>query len=264
MAEMPILDYRPVMPRGAWWAGFARGTMLSVAVAAILLAGILTFNPLWPGLEILGGGAIGTPASPINSVIMNRDSASQWAYLPRAMGYFAVFLVSQWLFLMPRGAWRIEVATDSPPTRRSAIAAALIGTILSIGVLATLMELPNWWLKLTTESGIESPQHFGIVWAVMVAMWAGWAIVFWSYMQSVDRYTALRKVFRWLLAGTIVEMLIAVPAHAWILSQRGEKCYCERGTWTGVAFGVTATLWLFGPGVFLLYMRERRRRDGLI
>ena len=264
MEGPPILDYRPVMPRGKWWAGFARGGMLAGAVLAMLVAGVLTFNPIWPMLEVLGGGAIGTPASPVNSVMINRDSEAQWEYLPRAAGYFAVFLLSQWVFLMPRGSWRIEVRSELPPSRRSAVAAGLIGMMLSIGLIATLMELPNWWVELTAEKGIGSPQRFGAVWAVMGVMWAVWAGVFWGYMKSVDRYTGLRKVFRWLLAGTVMELVIAAPAHAWIIGERGEKCYCERGTWTGVAFGVTAALWLFGPGAVLMFMRERRRREGLV
>lgn len=264
MEHPPVLDYQPIPPRGARSARLVRGTMLALTLIAILVAAVLTFNPIWPALEVLGGGAIGTPASPVNTVMISRDDASRLAYLPRAATYFSIFLFSQWLFLMPRGQWRIELASDRPPSRRSAAAAGLIGMILSIGLIATLMELPDWWLQATTEKGLQTPQRFGIVWTVMAALWAAWATVFWSYLKSVDRYTGLRRVFRWLLAGTIVELLIAAPAHAWIINRRGDDCYCERGTWTGVAFGVTAALWLFGPGTFLLFLRERRRREMLL
>jgi hypothetical protein len=136
--------------------------------------------------------------------------------------------------------------------------------ILSIGVLATLMEIPDWWLRLTAENGIDSTQHFGPVWAVMAVLWTFWAVVFHRHMRGLDRPTALQKVFRWLFAGTIIEIFIAVPAHVLILRSRGTQCYCERGTWTGVAFGCTAALWLFGPGVVLLLWRERRRREQLL
>ena len=98
----------------------------------------------------------------------------------------------------------------------------------------------------------------------MAVLWTFWSVVFALYWRSLDRYTALRRVFRRLLAGTILEMFVAVPAHAWTVAQKGGDCYCERGTWTGVAFGCTAALWLFGPGAFLLLLRERQRRETLI
>ena len=80
----------------------------------------------------------------------------------------------------------------------------------------------------------------------------------------MDRYTAMRRLFRGLLAGTVLELLVSAPAHAAIIHARGDDCYCERGTWTGMAFGCTAALWLFGPGAFLLFLREKRRRALLI
>jgi hypothetical protein len=131
-------------------------------------------------------------------------------------------------------------------------------------MLAVLMELPGWWVRLTTQNGIGSRQHFALVWIVMPLLWAGWAWIFHRYGHSLERYTALQRVFRWLLAGTVLELIVAVPAHAWILSRRQEDCYCELGTYTGVAFGCTAALWLFGPGAILLFLRERRRRDPLL
>jgi hypothetical protein len=177
-----------------------------------------------------------------------------------------LFLLTQWWFLSPRGSWRIGAAlgAGSPPPRRAAIAAGFIGMLLCIGLIATVMELADWWLKFTTEDGIGTPQHFGVVWIVMAALWAFWSIVFFNYWRGLDRYTALRKVFRWLLAGTVLEMFLAAPAHAWIVGQRGDECYCQRGTWTGVAFGCTAALWLFGPGALLLFLREKKRRESLI
>ena len=262
MEQPPILDYRPIQPRARLGARLVRGGMLALAIIAIHVAAILVFNPVWPGVEALGGGAIGTPASPIDASLDNDEKQSQ--YIPRAAGYFAVFLLSQWFFLMPRGSWRITVANDEPLPKRNAIAAGLIGMLVSIGLLATLMEIPDWWLKLTTEKGLNSTQHYGVVWVVMLIVWATWSIVFYSYWRSLDRYTGMRRVFRWLLAGTIVELVIAAPAHAWIIKDRGGECYCQRGTWTGLAFGGTAALWLFGPGAFLLFMREKKRREGLI
>jgi hypothetical protein len=239
-----------------------------------MVAAIGIFHPMVGWFEFqtyLGAGTMGTPAGPLgkfsnsNSGPTDADiSAIRLAYLPEALLYFAVFLLTQWIFLCPRGSWRIRTSPDVPPSRGAALAAGFIGMLLSVGLLATLMELPGWWVKLTTEGGIGTRQHFAVVWIVMAVVWGGWTWVFSIYWRSLDRYTALRRAFRWLIAGTMLELIIAVPAHAVIATSRNEDCYCELGTYTGVAFGCTAALWLFGPGAFLLFMRERKRRDSLL
>jgi hypothetical protein len=279
-----VLDYQRV-PRNAaaLWARRLRVGMLIAAILAVHLAAILILHPAFEISEFqgyLGGGAMGTPFSPMlltdNSDAANtsgrlgtRDEDLLRQYTPRACGYLALFLITQWWFLSPRGSWRIGTSRarggdEQPPPRRAAIAAGFLGMLLCTGLIATILELPDWWTKLTTRNGIGTEQHFGVVWIVMAALWVFWSMVFWSYFGSLDRYTALRKVFRKLLAGTILELFLAAPAHVWIVIRRGDECYCQRGTWTGVAFGVTAALWLFGPGALLLFLREKKRRETII
>jgi hypothetical protein len=270
-----VLHYRRA-PRPRARARILRISMLIIAILALHVAVILILHPAFPRLHdsqgYLGGGAIGTPFSPITltktvdgkQVVDSQDEAHLHQYLPRGLIYLFLFLLTQWWFLSPRGTWRIALSTDGPIPKRSAIAAGFIGMLLCIGLLATFMELPDLWLKITTERGLMSPQHFTIVWIVMGVLWTFWSVVFYLYFQSLDRYTNLRRIFRWLLAGTILEMFVAAPAHVWIVSNRGGECYCQRGTWTGVAFGCTAVLWLFGPGAYLLFLREKIRRQELI
>jgi hypothetical protein len=276
-ASAPVLEYRQA-PRGARQARLLRRGMLVVAVLAMLLACALVLHPTVPLDErqsYLGGGVVGTPFSPLTLVEETPDAegvrhldggeAVAAQYLPRAAAYLGLFLVTQWWFLSPRGTWRIGVArTAAPPPKRAAVAAGFMGMLLCTGLIATVMEVPDWWLRFTTDGGIDTPQRFGVVWVVMGVLWAGWSVVFAVYWRSLDRHTALSRVFRFLLAGTVLELLLSAPAHAWVLSRRGEECYCQRGTWTGVAFGCTAALWLFGPGALLLWMREKRRGEALL
>jgi hypothetical protein len=272
----PVLSYPPVLPRPARRARIVRIAILVVAVLSIQLAAVLILHPLvayrdWQ--EYLGGGAMGTPFAPLTvpqpqpdgSVTLMGGEAEQRQYLPRALVYLCLFLLTQWWLLSPRGSWRIGLAiTAAPPPKRAAVAAGFIGMLLSIGVIATLMELPNWWLQLTTVGGLKTPQRYGAVWQVMAVLWAGWSLLFYLHWRGLDRSTALRRTVRWLLAGTVLELLLATPAHAWVISQRGGECYCQRGTYTGLAFGITAALWLFGPGALLVMLREKQRRETLI
>jgi hypothetical protein len=278
LASATVLDYRPVIPRAARRARLVRIGMLVLAICALHVAAALILHPAFPAVEeqhYLGGGVIGTPFSPLTLTQeyvdqdgrprLEDDEDVSRQYLPRAILYLGLFLLTQWWFLSPRGSWRIATTrTAAPPPRRAALAAGFVGMLLCTGVIATVMELPDWWLRLTTEGGIDTPQRFGVVWIVMGVLWAGWSVAFAVYWRSLDRHTALSRVFRFLLAGTVLEMFLAAPAHAWIVAQRGGECYCQRGTWTGVAFGCTAALWLFGPGALLLWLREKRRREQFI
>jgi hypothetical protein len=49
--------------------------------------------------------------------------------------------------------------------------------------------------------------------------------------------------------------------HVWVMRQR--ECYCARGTYTTLVLAGTVLLWAFGPGVILLYAREKYRRARL-
>jgi len=257
-----VLSYQRPVPSRKWAKGI-RIVMLIVAIAAILMAALLIFNPVLEINERLGAGALGTPFGPIDGTQTNE--VTQHRYVAEAILYLGLFLLMQWLFLSPRGRWQISLSLDGPLPRRAALAAGFIGMLLSIGLIATLMEIPDWWIRCTTIPQAHTDpekrvQSFRVMWVVMSALWSAWTFVFWRYGKSLDRYSALRKIFRWLLAGTVLELLIATPAHAAIIYSRGDECYCERGTYTGIAFGCTAALWLFGPGAILLFLREKRRR----
>ena len=248
-------------------AAWVRGGILVAAVLLIQVVVVLLFHPLVGYSEnqlYLGGGIIGTPASPIT--VQRSEDFNRVIYTIQASSYLIILLITQWLFLRRRGSWRLESLGGDKLTPASAIIAGLVAMLLCIGLLATLMELPNWWHKLTLinpaqSEGEDGRQKFGLVWAAMTAVWIAWAGIFWVYGRNLDRYTFIGKVLRKVLAGTILELLVAAPAHIWVVRSRGSDCYCTRGSYTGVVFGMTALVWLFGPGVWFFLQRERRRRE---
>ena len=70
-------------------------------------------------------------------------------------------------------------------------------------------------------------------------------------------------MIRALIAGSILEVFIAVPVHVWAVN-RQQDCYCCRGTYTTLVLAGTMLLWAFGPGIVLLYWREKYRRERLL
>ena len=66
------------------------------------------------------------------------------------------------------------------------------------------------------------------------------------------RFTA--TITNWLLKGSILEMVVAVPSHI-IARQRGDCC-APGMTLIGLATGLSVALMAFGPGVFLLFAKR--------
>jgi hypothetical protein len=63
------------------------------------------------------------------------------------------------------------------------------------------------------------------------------------------------KIIKGLIGGSILELFVSIP----ILVAQEDDCYCAKGSYAGLVFGITVLLWAFGPGVYLLYLREKRR-----
>jgi hypothetical protein len=276
-AAPPVLQYHTPTRRPRLIVRLIRFGMITFSILVFMAGVFALINPLTATAEWLGGGTIGTPAAPVTydyttSGAHNSDEEqlhAQQVYAPEAAGYLAVFLLSQWLFLRPRGRLRLEAIGGGRLTKASAVAAGMIAMLLTIGLLATLMEIPDWWRRITlvhyqlvaAEAGHNFRQNYAIVWIVMLVIWGAWAAAFYAYGKSLDRFTALSRIMRGLVAGTILEMLVAAPVHAWVIKTRDDECYCTRGSYTGVVFGCTAIVWIFGPGVVLLLVREKKRRE---
>lgn len=180
-------------------------------------------------------------------------------YAPDEGGYLidvalvvGLLLLAQWAFLRPAKAWTARLAVKGRPLTSAVISAAAMGMLLTVGVITLLLELPNLW-KTVFKSG------WGIaaVWSAMLLLWGAWALIFLVYWRQGDRYTQLGRMIRALVAGSLVEVFVAVPVHVWATRQR--ECYCERGTYVTLVFAATVLFWAFGPGIILMYMRERYR-----
>lgn len=70
------------------------------------------------------------------------------------------------------------------------------------------------------------------------------------------------RMIRGLLAGSFLEVFVAIPVHVWATRER--ECYCCRRTYTTLVFAGTVLLWAFGPGLVLLYWREKYRWEKLL
>ena len=91
----------------------------------------------------------------------------------------------------------------------------------------------------------------------MLVFWSVWAIIFRRATKSDEPDALLKRITRWLLRGSILELLVAVPSH--IIVRRREDCCAPAGTFWGIATGVSIMLLCFGPGVFFLFVERFKR-----
>jgi len=90
------------------------------------------------------------------------------------------------------------------------------------------------------------------VMGTIVVAWAAWAIIF--YRVHRDSSDAISRAVTWLLRGSVLELLIAVPAHV-IVRRRGD-CSAPVATSFGITSGLAIMLLAFGPSVLLLYKQR--------
>jgi uncharacterized membrane protein YhaH (DUF805 family) len=110
--------------------------------------------------------------------------------------------------------------------------------------------------KASQVSPSDFQTEFGAV-ITGLAFWIIWAVIFRSFAKSDDPDSLLKRSTRWLLRGSILELLVAVPSHI-IVRRRGDCC-APIGTFWGIATGISVMLLCFGPGVFFLFVERFKR-----
>jgi hypothetical protein len=98
--------------------------------------------------------------------------------------------------------------------------------------------------------------HFFDTWFnlgyVSVTLWLIWAVVFFIYFRKPG--ALISKTTSWLLRGSVLELLIAVPAH--VIARRRNDCSAPVATSFGIVTGIAIMLLCFGPSVLLLYKKR--------
>jgi hypothetical protein len=173
------------------------------------------------------------------------DRDSIWAFY----GWFlpVLGLIQAALLLIPA-----KVARERPVARRTALFSALVGAIPMAALLLVFVYCVL--LMLLGEDGVDPffptiPTLFGVV-----GIWILWGALFFKGYTPENPEALTGRITRWLLRGSILELLVAVPAHI-ISRQRGECC-APGLTLFGLATGISVAVLAFGPGVFFLLARR--------
>lgn len=156
----------------------------------------------------------------------------------------------------------VRVVTRRLPPQRS-LWLPTIATILFLWLLAVFAAI-SLWFAIVGEDGDAGLSEAG-GWTIFVGatllFWVIWAFVFIGERNRLSAPAFVQRLMRRLMAGSILELLIAVPSH--ILARKRDECCSPAITGLGIYTGIAVMLMAFGPGVFMLYARRRRRLLGL-
>jgi hypothetical protein len=163
---------------------------------------------------------------------------------------FTITIVSQATFIFTSGT--IDLCRPLKKRRLiiPVIVASIMMGILGFGLLLSLSELfyldKEYWFRY-------------VIWIFIGLNWIIWGIIFFSRYLNAPRYKILKGLFTFIVVGSLIELLISIPSH--IIVSRRPGCFAGFGTMIGIVCGVAVMLWAFGPGIILLFLRERYKKE---
>lgn len=164
-----------------------------------------------------------------------------------------LLLVQGVLLLVP-----CAVIRERPVKRRNIVISAVIGAIpmaaLALGFFGCIA------LMILGEDAVD---HFLFEWPALIILalfWLVWGIVFYRNSTNKDPKAFNSYLTHWLLRGSILELLVAIPSH--IISRQREDCCAPPFTLLGIATGLAIALLSFGPGVFFLFAQRIKSKNG--
>jgi hypothetical protein len=158
--------------------------------------------------------------------------------------YCAVLIVSQMLLLIIP----IGIVKHRPKPRRglwlTAIAAGALFAIVMLGIV---------WSVFVAIFGDDSLEGWVFLLALIFLLvnWIAWSFIFRAFARNAKPHSYIRRLLKWLLRGTILELLVAVPSH--IIVRHKDVCCADSITAAGIATGLAVMLISFGPGIYFLY-----------
>ncbi len=169
-------------------------------------------------------------------------------------------LLKQWLVWVPivivvvGQAVLLFLSVDTSQKRlkpRAHIAVSVIVSSMLFGLLSSALILCADVAIQAGSSGnsvLDFLGPFGL-WGIL---WALWTIVF--YLSSRNSTNVTARAISWLLKGSVLELLIAVPCH--IIVRRRNDCSAPIVTSFGIVTGIAVMLLCFGPSVLFLVKKR--------
>ena len=202
------------------------------------------------------------------------SSISPWLGIPVSV---AIFVGSQIIFILPL-VKPPKITSRGKPLFCSIVVAALFASILTVifgmmvmSIVQMSMKTPEddtwaifsilflgWWAVEYDQSFFDPELYVLYVeLGVLVISWIFWSWLLWVFVQRRHKDPGtLVRMTGWLFAGTLFEVLLAVPLM--LIVRRRTDCYCSTGAFGALTLSVMACLWLCGPGIVIALCWRKR------
>jgi hypothetical protein len=185
------------------------------------------------------------------SLLLGRDANAEFdPWLLRFIYIYIIpflILIQTILLIIP-----FDIVNERPIKRRKIIVSAITGGLV-VGFMA-LMIIASIILMLLGENNTADYiySYWGLI--IPVIVWVIWSIIFYKNYKSDNPKGFISNVTTWLLKGSILELLVAIPSH--IISRNRGECCAPPLTLVGIITGIAIALMSFGPGLFFLYAKR--------
>ncbi|HVK08051.1 MAG TPA: hypothetical protein VM597_04650, partial [Gemmataceae bacterium] len=134
------------------------------------------------------------------------------------------------------------------PVGRTSILVPLFGSATA----GALLVLAGGLAVTEYVDGPEGPAFIatGVAWVL-------WTAVFGALAWTTDPDAITARIYQALVAGSALELLVAVPLH--LVVRRRAQCCAGLATGFGIGVGVVMMLLVIGPAVVFLYYRRYRQ-----
>jgi hypothetical protein len=129
----------------------------------------------------------------------------------------------------------------------SCIVASLLFALLTFAGIGSLgaAAYSDKFVDRYWTSAAQAMGYCGILWVL-------WGILFYLYFRNSINVNT--RAVSWLLKGSVLELLIAIPCH--VIVRRREHCCAPLATSFGIVTGIAVMLLCFGPSILLLYKKR--------
>ena len=193
--------------------------------------------------ELLTGGQITDTIEGIkNNLFFSRG---------QLFAFCCIILISEVLLLVVP----VGISEKRPRPRRfiwiPVITTAFLFSIILLGIVL-LPAIGIFGDPATTNTASRAGVIFvGINWLI-------WSWVFYRFTYRYEPASLTSRLMKWLMRGSIVELLIAVPSH--IIVRYREDWFAPTITFWGIVTGLVVMIIAFGPGIFFLFAERIKKK----
>ena len=222
--------------------------VIIVSLLYVFLAIVLFVTPtvvMISGIaELLAGAQI---SDVIESIRTNSQILSSW----QLFAFCCIIVNAEVLLLIIP----VRIAKKRPKPRRliwiPVITTAFLFSIIVLGIVLLLATGFLGDAVATTMVAWIGIGFIGMNWLI-------WSLIFYRFTHSCELDSFTNHLMKWLLRGSIVELLIAIPSH--IIARHRGDCCAPTITFWGITTGLVVMVIAFGPGIFFLFIERIKRK----